>query len=123
MNISMLLILAIIHVESGGDLNAIGDGGDSRGCMQIQAGVITDVNQTFKTNYSWPKDTLSKEKSIELFRKYMARYATKKRLGREPTLEDYARIWNGGPNGYKKKATLDYWRKVKARMKELSKNK
>lgn len=53
----------------------------------------------------------------------MQRYATVKRLGRVPTVEDIARIHNGGPNGYKKTATtpaqklklknLDkYWAKV-----------
>ena len=29
------------------------------------------------------------------------------------TDEDRARIWNGGPNGYKKQATVKYWKKVK----------
>jgi hypothetical protein len=43
----------------------------------------------------------------------MARYATSKRLGRPVTDQDRARIWNGGPNGYKKKATLGYWAKVR----------
>jgi hypothetical protein len=27
-------------------------------------------------------------------------------------MEDAARIWNGGPNGWKKKATDSYWQKV-----------
>ena len=43
---------------------------------------------------------------------YMKRYATEARLGHAPTDEDLARIHNGGPNGYKNPATLDYWRKV-----------
>ena len=43
---------------------------------------------------------------------YMKRYATEARLGHAPTDEDMARIHNGGPNGYKNAATLDYWRKV-----------
>ena len=42
----------------------------------------------------------------------MCRYATRKRLKRNPTCEDYARIHNGGPNGYTRKATLDYWEKI-----------
>ena len=50
--------------------------------------------------------------SLQVFRKYMARYATERRLGRKPTLEDKARIWNGGPNGYKRSATNGYWKKV-----------
>ena len=43
---------------------------------------------------------------------YMKRYATPRRLGREATMQDIARIHNGGPNGYKKQATLKYWKKV-----------
>ena len=31
--------------------------------------------------------------------------------------EDRARIHNGGPNGYKKKATVGYWSDVKGKMK------
>ena len=43
----------------------------------------------------------------------MNHYATQARLGHAPTDEDLARIHNGGPNGYKKSATLGYWEKVK----------
>jgi hypothetical protein len=52
------------------------------------------------------------EYSLRTFRRYMARYATERRLGRKPTLEDEARIWNGGPNGYKRAATKPYWNKT-----------
>lgn len=41
----------------------------------------------------------------------MARYAVERRLGRAVTPVDIARIHNGGPNGYKKKATLGYAKK------------
>jgi hypothetical protein len=44
---------------------------------------------------------------------YMDRYATAERLGHEPTIEDIARIHNGGPDGYKKSSTDKYWEKVK----------
>ena len=46
----------------------------------------------------------------------MHRYATVERLGREPTLEDIARIHNGGPNGFKKSSTDAYWAKVKKQL-------
>jgi hypothetical protein len=42
----------------------------------------------------------------------MNRYATKARLGHEPTDEDLARIHNGGPNGVKRRSTIGYWHKV-----------
>jgi hypothetical protein len=42
----------------------------------------------------------------------MAIYAKPERLGRTVTDEDRARIWNGGPTGYKRKTTKGYWGKV-----------
>ena len=42
----------------------------------------------------------------------MSRYATTSRLGHKPTCQDYARIHNGGPDGFKKSATLPYWNKI-----------
>jgi hypothetical protein len=35
-----------------------------------------------------------------------------KEMGYEDTLENRARIWNGGPNGPNKKSTEDYWIKI-----------
>lgn len=55
--------------------------------------------------------------SLEIFRRYMLRYATEERLGRTPTAQDKARIWNGGPNGYLKGSTKKYWNKVKEEIK------
>ena len=51
--------------------------------------------------------------SEETMRRYMARYATPARLGRSVTQEDVARIFNGGPNGYKDSYTKRYWEMVK----------
>ena len=45
----------------------------------------------------------------------MNRYATFQRLGRFPSCEDYARIHNGGPNGYKQSWTNGYWKKSRAK--------
>ncbi|MDP6249404.1 MAG: hypothetical protein QGH26_01040 [Candidatus Pacebacteria bacterium] len=52
-------------------------------------------------------------RSIAICREYIDYYAIERRIGREPTLQDMARIWNGGPNGYKKPSTKKYWEKVK----------
>jgi len=34
--------------------------------------------------------------------------------GQPPTDEVYARIWNGGPSGWRKDSTLEYWGRVQA---------
>ena len=109
------LINAIIKVESNDNVNAIGDNGKAVGCMQIWKVVVDDVNKVSKLKYNY-NDRFNKEKSIEIFKLYINKYATAKRLGRTPTNEDVARIWNGGPNGFKKAGTKQYWLKVKAEL-------
>ena len=32
------------------------------------------------------------------------------------TAETYARIWNGGPDGWRKPTTAAYWRKVRVKL-------
>lgn len=107
-----IVIAAMIIVESGGNTRAIGDGGRARGCLQIHEIVIKDVSRITKSKYTW-NDAWNEEKSIEICTKYLSYYCTEKRLGHIPTYEDYARVWNGGPDGFKKDSTKKYWAKVK----------
>ena len=79
----------------------------SRGPLQISEAAWIDANMPGKY-----EDVDDLQYSLRVFRRYMARYATERRLGRKPTLEDEARIWNGGPNGYKRAATKPYWNKT-----------
>ena len=121
MIVSMLLALTltqgIIQVESGGDDNAVGDNGKALGCLQIWQCVWDDVKHNSELEGKTYQDVKKREVALIVFKLYMKRYATKKRLGHEATNEDKARIWNGGPNGYKKKSTLKYWAKVKKALK------
>lgn len=105
------LIPALIAVESNGRDRAIGDNGRAKGALQIWQVVVTDVNRAYGTRYTHD-DAFVRARAIEICKMYLGIYCTQKRLGRTPTLEDAARIWNGGPNGYKKTATLAYWKKV-----------
>ena len=84
----------------------------SRGPLQISEAAWIDAKMPGKY-----EDVDDLHYSLRVFRRYMARYATERRLGRKPTLEDQARIWNGGPNGYKRAATHGYWNKVKEALK------
>lgn len=106
------VIDALVKVESGGDANAVGDNGNALGILQIWEVVVVDVNDNYGTDYDH-EDAFDPAKAKEICRKYLGIYATEKRLGRVPTAEDYARIWNGGPNGHKKSKTDKYWEKVK----------
>lgn len=90
-----------------------GDGGRAVGPLQTHAAVVHDVNRIYGTNY-----TLADRRDPAMSRTMAAMYLTyygeqyQRTTGRAPTAEVYARIWNGGPTGYKKKATLKYWKKV-----------
>ena len=103
------LVDAIHMVETGGRLGPIkGDGGAALGPLQIHRACWQDANLPGKY-----EDVADLAYAKRVFAAYMARYATERRLGRPVTDEDRARIWNGGPNGYKKRATLKYWEKVR----------
>ena len=117
---------AIQKVETGGTFDpevAVGDNGAAIGPLQIHRVYYNDAVQfdpslqsgqyrgyTYK-NCMGPG---SFQYSKRVGNAYMARYATPKRLGHNPTNEDFARIHNGGPNGWKNSATLGYWQKVQA---------
>lgn len=109
------LIDALIQVESGGNDNAVGDKHLKRkayGCLQIRQPCIDDINRRFGTVYTAEDCLGNRELSVWICERYLEIYAIKKRLGHEPTNEDRARVWNGGPSGWKKNSTLGYWKKI-----------
>lgn len=110
------LIRAIEQVESGGDTQAIGDGGSAVGCLQIHPEVVTEVNRI--NNQFTLEDRYSRVKSYAMARIYLNCWGEfyKHRSGEKPTDEIYARIWNGGPRGYLNPNTKRYWEKVKKEM-------
>jgi hypothetical protein len=105
------LIPALVQVESNGNPRAVGDGGRALGALQVWSCVVADVNRAHGTRYTH-RDAFDPAKARDICRRYLAIYCTPKRLGRTPTMEDAARIWNGGPNGHRKTATISYWQKV-----------
>ncbi len=110
------LIKALIAVESNGNDRAIGDRhmkDKAYGALQVRKPCVDDVNRRFGTQYKAQDCLGNRELSVSVCQKYLEMYATRTRLGREPTFEDMARIWNGGPNGHKKESTNGYWSKVK----------
>ena len=110
--ITLALIMALIQVESSGRDCVTGDGGRAIGCLQLHAAYVADAAQYSGEDWTHV-DAYDRQTSIEIVSAYMARYATERRLGREVTAQDIARIHNGGPNGYKRAATVKYWEKVR----------
>ncbi len=104
------LISALMIVESSGNDQAIGDNGRALGPLQIHRGVVLDVNRITGSKYQWQQMT-NRAQARAVCQAYLEHY------GRGKSLEDQARIWNGGPSGHKKAATVSYWRRVQKAIK------
>ena len=120
------LLDAIEWVESKGDANAIGDGGEAVGCMQIHKIYVDDVNRIMAYNeFKYPDYDQNlerihyipftcddcrrdRQRSRAMVRIYLKHYGG--------TFEEMARKHNGGPQGHKKESTKEYWEKVKNRL-------
>ena len=107
-------INALIQVESRGNDSAIGDrhikGGEAIGALQIRPIMVREVNRILKLKKSKIRfklsDRFDRDKSIEMFTIW------KEFHHNDADFETIARNWNGGPNGYKKSRTEQYWAKV-----------
>ena len=109
-----ILIPCLIQVESAGRADVMGDGGKSAGCLQVGAACIADVNRVAGTKYKWPADALNPHKARTICLLYLSHYGAwyERKTGRKADAEVLARVWNGGPYGWRKTATLPYWKKV-----------
>lgn len=103
------LVHAIHMVESSGRTgkNIIGDNGKAIGPLQIHKVCWIDALQYDKSIKGSYQDCHDLKYAKRVFNAYIKRY------GKGKTIEQKARIWNGGPKGYKKRATVKYWLKVK----------
>ena len=135
-----IIIPVLIQVESGGNVNAIGDGGKAVGCLQIHRIMVDDVNRIAEMQGWWDvhnfynydeftlDDRYSKDKSIQMCEYYLEYYYQKyvkwwNEQCSKPlyhpmpfdVCEVLARLWNGGYAGLKRnpRATDNYWEKVK----------
>ena len=108
---------AISYVESRGIDCSVGDNGKALGRYQLHKIYVDDVNRIANTNYTY-NDRMDAEKSLAMVKIYLDYYGKRytRLTGKTATDEVKARIHNGGPNGYKKPATLKYWLKVKEAM-------
>ena len=107
------LLNALIKVESNGNDKAIGDNGKAIGCLQIHRVYWVDAIERSGLGGNYV-DCMRRDYSKCVVRAYMNRHGKlwwKTMDGFNA--EKIARIHNGGPKGYKKKATKSYWKKVK----------
>lgn len=122
-----LLIRAVILQENP-QMNpeAVGDKhlrNKAYGLLQVRQPYLTDVNRIAgkeKVRRRWGKDVLTlmdmkdRDKAEWAFLIYISHYGKRytKLTGKNPTVEVYARIHNGGPDGWRKKTTVQYGRAV-----------
>jgi hypothetical protein len=113
----LILIPILIQVESGGNDNAYNDKELAAGCLQIRPIVVRDINRIVGSNRFRLGDRYSRTKSVEMCEIYLAHYgkAYEKKNGKI-NAETLCKMWCGGPNGWRKKATQGYWDKCKAEM-------
>lgn len=121
--IPYILLTALIHVESGGNDRALGDyvnGAPTRfGCLQIGDEVLADVRR-ISGQWVSRSDAFDRRKACSICIVYLSYWCDRERLGHEPTMEDFARTWNGGPTGPRKVSTITYWNRVRAVLNQIS---
>jgi len=98
---------AMRMVESGGDDNAVGDGGTSRGPYQISAAYWSDACKAGGVQWDYLQLVWSRPHCEYIMHCFWNHYGAK-------TDEERARIHNGGPNGMQKESAIAYWNRVKA---------
>lgn len=116
--LSLLPFLA--QVESANDPNAIGDNGRAVGILQIHKCVVDDVNRILGADVFKYSDRKNQGLSWRIAGIYLGHYGRhyERLTGKSATHEVLARIWNGGPDGWKKPSTLKYWKRVQKELKK-----
>ena len=107
------LLDAMYTVESTRGRILVGDEGKAIGPYQIWKAYWQDAVEWDKTIGGKYQDCMNKAYAEKIVRAYWKRYAPK-----GATIEQLARIHNGGPRGHLNPNTIKYWNKIK---KELNK--
>ena len=112
----------LIRVENPSrNVHAVGDRhlrNKAYGLLQIRKPYLDDVNKIAGTKYTIKdmKDPVLARWAAKVYLNHYGNIYLRK-TGEVPTLEVYARIHNGGPNGWKKASTNDYIRKLNGGLK------
>jgi len=111
-------LAALAAVESGGDDAAVNEREGAHGRYQIRAGALADANRILCTDYTLA-DCHDPAVAARIVRAYLGHYGAALSA---PTPTALARIWNGGPNGYKRDATRGYAERFHRAYMEASRN-
>ena len=108
------LLAAVAMVESGDNPAAVNRAEGAYGILQVRQCALDDVNEHYGLGLRMVDVRVSRDTSRLVFILYVRRWGAE-------TPEQAARIWNGGPRGMEKTATLEYWERVRALMEAKSK--
>ncbi|HEY4507261.1 MAG TPA: hypothetical protein VJJ47_00005 [Candidatus Paceibacterota bacterium] len=112
------ILVGVHRVESSGKLVCLGDKKlehKAYGPLQIRKPVCEDLVAFYGVKLTPEECQGNWQKSEHAFRLYVGYWLRDyEHEGGQATAEVACRIWNGGPTGFKKSSTEDYWKKVKA---------
>jgi hypothetical protein len=104
------LLDAIRQVESGGNDEATGDGGNAIGAYQIWIAYWSDAVEWVPDLKGEYEGCRARWYAERIMIAYWHRYARRALI--DGDYEKLARVHNGGPKGHLKQATEKYWDKV-----------
>jgi hypothetical protein len=113
---------ATVAVESGGDPWAYNASSGATGIVQIRTTCLVDCNRIARLQgldvQFVLSDRLDPEKSRQMWQLYLGYYRDKytEETGDAATDEVCARMWKGGPTGWRKASTTGYWQRIQAVM-------
>lgn len=110
-NLITIAISIIISLEDCPD-KGHADLGLAHGALGIHKRIIQDVNRIAGTHFT-TKNVHNRSVSIFICKKSLEYYGSK--LDKQPTVEDYIRIWNAGYDGYKKNRGWLYVNKARTK--------
>ena len=117
-----ILLCAMAWVESRFDPSAVNKAEGAVGILQIRPCVVEDVNRISKdiqlVTLDQRKEVAASFLVAEMYLTYWGGEYTKE-TGLQASPQVLARIWNGGPDGWKQDCTLEYWEKVNNRVLEM----
>jgi hypothetical protein len=109
---------AMLFVESSGNDTVVQRNTKAVGCMQIRKIMVDEVNRICKLNKHAIRfeyaDRYDRRASLTMFSIWYRHHHV------HNTLQHIARNWNGGPAGFKAGNTINYWLKVRKRIRQTN---
>ena len=120
MTILINVLIAIEHPNTPAEAQRAWERERAVGVMQIRPICIKQVNETYELRVyaTFGRPLVVEDCQSEAISRWVAvQYLTYcrdtfiEKNGRNPSMFELARCWNGGPNGYRRQSTIEYQRR------------